>query len=129
MSENHPKRSRVRNRQANTPEPGEVRTIRLSLGLSRPQAAAMVHATTHGWEDWEDGDRPMHPATWELFRLKVRALMTQERIEALIDKVSPPRPFVRILADGTLLLCAPNGKQAASMPMPEDFKVAIRAMR
>ncbi len=30
----------------------------------------MVHSTCRVWQQWEAGDRKMHPAFWELFRIK-----------------------------------------------------------
>jgi DNA-binding transcriptional regulator YiaG len=52
------------------PTPTEIRTARMLLGLSQAQAALMVHSTCRAWQQWEAGDRKMHPAFWELFRIK-----------------------------------------------------------
>lgn len=36
-------------------------------------SATLVHTTCRVWQQWEAGDRRMHPAFWELFRIKSRA--------------------------------------------------------
>jgi len=30
----------------------------------------LVHVALRTWQQWEAGDRRMHPAFWELFRIK-----------------------------------------------------------
>ena len=65
---NHPNRKR----NAETPTPDEVREFRRTRELSAAQAAALVHVTANAWQKWEAGDRPMHPAFWELARMKHR---------------------------------------------------------
>jgi len=56
------------------PTPAEVRAARESAGLTQAQAAALVHATTRNWQQWEQASgsnvRRMHPGLLELFRLK-----------------------------------------------------------
>lgn len=69
----HPNRSRRALEAARNPSPDEVRAAREAAGLTQTQAAQVVHVTLNGWQRWEAGDRPMHPAFWELFRLKLRA--------------------------------------------------------
>jgi DNA (cytosine-5)-methyltransferase 1 len=39
--------------------------------LTQTRAAELVHGSLRGWQQWEAGDRRMHPAFWELFLLKV----------------------------------------------------------
>ncbi len=63
------------------PDPAEVRAAReairahFGLGITAAQTwcAAQVHTTCRVWQQWEAGDRRMHPAFWELFRIKSRA--------------------------------------------------------
>ena len=38
------------------------------------QAAALVHTSPRAWLQWESGDRRMHPAFWELARIKADPL-------------------------------------------------------
>ena len=56
----------------NSPAPDELRHARESAGLTQSEAARMVHTTYRAWHQWETGDRQMHPAMWELFRIKAR---------------------------------------------------------
>ena len=60
------------------PTPEEIRAARQRAGLTQTQAAAMVYATLRTWQAWEGAEgsgssRKMHPAIWELWRLKVKA--------------------------------------------------------
>lgn len=50
--------------------PLEIVAARKVAGLTQAQAAALVHTTCRTWQQWEAGDRRMHPAFWELFRIK-----------------------------------------------------------
>lgn len=42
------------------------------IGITAGQdwCAEQVHTTRRVWQQWESGDRRMHPAFWELFRIK-----------------------------------------------------------
>lgn len=53
-----------------SPDKTEVRAAREAAGLTQAQAAAMIHCSLRAWIKWESGERPMHAAMWELFRLK-----------------------------------------------------------
>jgi DNA-binding transcriptional regulator YiaG len=55
---------------ANNPEPKQIRAAREAAGLSQTAAAALVCTTCRAWQQWEAGDRRMHPAFWELFKSK-----------------------------------------------------------
>lgn len=60
---------------ARNPKPAEVRAAREAAGLTQAQAAALVYASLRNWQQWEQGEgassaRRMHPAIWELFRMK-----------------------------------------------------------
>ena len=57
------------------PTPAQIRAARQEAGLTQTQAAAMVHTTCRVWQQWEAGDRKMHPAFWELWCIKVGANM------------------------------------------------------
>lgn len=52
------------------PTPADIRAARESAGLSQTAAGVLVHTTCRTWQQWEAGDRRMHPAFWELFRIK-----------------------------------------------------------
>ncbi len=66
---NHPNRGRAAG-PAGNPKPGDIRAARDAAGLTQTAASALVHTTCRTWQQWEAGDRRMHPAFWELFRLK-----------------------------------------------------------
>ena len=52
------------------PTPSEIRQAREAAGLTKTQAADLLHSSLRAWQMWEAGDRAMHAAFWELFRLK-----------------------------------------------------------
>ena len=54
-----------------TPEPSEIKKVRLRAGLTQEQAAELIYSTRRTWQSWECGVNPMHAALWELFKLKV----------------------------------------------------------
>lgn len=66
---NHPNRSRAKSLASN-PNPDEIIGMRINAGITQQQAAAIVHAGLRTWQQWEAGDRSMHPAYRELFLLK-----------------------------------------------------------
>lgn len=70
---NHPNRSKGPKGPAANPTPEAIRTAREAAGLSQTAAGALVHTTVRTWQQWEAGDRRMHPAFWELFRIKSSA--------------------------------------------------------
>ena len=53
------------------PAPEQVRAARESAGLTQTEAATLIHSTMRAWQEWEAGNRRMHPGLWELFRSKV----------------------------------------------------------
>ncbi len=54
------------------PTPTEVRAAREAAGLTQPQAAEVVRGSMRAWQEWEAGNRRMHPGLWELFTLKLK---------------------------------------------------------
>lgn len=72
---NHPNRSRKADRPGSTPTPAQIRASRESLQLTQADAAEIVHSGVRSWQQWEAevgtaDHRRMHPAFWELFRIK-----------------------------------------------------------
>ncbi len=61
-----------------SPIPEDIKSARESIqaakgiGITAAQdwCADQVHTTRRVWQQWEAGDRGMHPAFWELFRIK-----------------------------------------------------------
>lgn len=63
---NHPNRSR--GASGYVPTPDEVKAARGDL--TQTEAASMIHTTGVRWSNYETGDSRMHPAAWELFKIK-----------------------------------------------------------
>ncbi|OHE80703.1 MAG: hypothetical protein A2X76_01500 [Lysobacterales bacterium GWF1_69_6] len=66
---NHPNRGRRLSLAAN-PTPEAVRQARERAKLTEADAAQLVYATDRVWQQWETGERRMHPGLFELFQLK-----------------------------------------------------------
>ena len=62
-----------------SPTPEVVRDARSRAGLTQTQAAALLHTTCRVWQQWEAGDRSMHPAFWELFCIKAKSMLSDSR--------------------------------------------------
>lgn len=45
----------------------QVRAARERTGLTQAEAAALIYCSASGWQQWELGQRRMHPAFFELF--------------------------------------------------------------
>jgi len=43
---------------------------RMDAGLTQTEAAILIYCSLGAWQKWEQGDRTMHPAFWELFLIK-----------------------------------------------------------
>lgn len=69
---NHPNRVRGESPER-SPTVEEIRAAREAAGLTQTAAGALVHTTCRTWQQWEAGDRRMHPAFFELFSIKVSA--------------------------------------------------------
>ena len=70
---NHPNRGA--GHPARNPTAAEVRAAREAAGLTQAQASSLVYASLRNWQQWEQSEgassaRRMHPAIWELFRMK-----------------------------------------------------------
>ncbi len=42
----------------------------MNITAAQDWCAAQVHTSRRAWQQWETGDRRMHPAFWELFAIK-----------------------------------------------------------
>lgn len=69
---NHPNRNATS--ASRSPTGREVRTARLALNLRPDQAGELVHERASRWLAFENDEARMHPATWELFKLKTGAV-------------------------------------------------------
>ena len=55
------------------PTPEKIKATRVRKKLSQSDAADLVHSALRTWQQWEAGDRKMHPGLWELFCIKTAA--------------------------------------------------------
>lgn len=76
---NHPNRSRRGNPAAN-PKPDEIKAAREAASLTQTEAAQLVYTSLRAWQQWEYGERRMHPAFWELFNLKKSACNVHSKV-------------------------------------------------
>lgn len=58
------------------PAPAEIKARRKACKLSQTAAGALVYSALRTWQQWEAGDREMHPGLWELFLIKSRQTKT-----------------------------------------------------
>ena len=65
------------------PEPDDIRAARTAAGLTQTEAGDVVHASLRTWQQWEAGDRKMHPGLFELFKLKTER---EEREQPASDR-------------------------------------------
>lgn len=56
------------------PRSVEIRAARDAVGFTVREAARLIYCPDGAWKDWETGASRMHPAFWELFRMKTRLL-------------------------------------------------------
>ena len=68
-SNNHPNRGPKG--PASNPTPSDVVAARKEAGLTQTEAACLIYATRRAWQEWEAGNRRMHPGLWELFNIKL----------------------------------------------------------
>ena len=54
------------------PTPKEIKQARKDSGLTQSKASELVYCGLRAWQQWEAGDRKMHPAMWELFKIKTK---------------------------------------------------------
>jgi putative transcriptional regulator len=66
------------------PAPAAIRAARDDAGLTQTQAAGLVHGTLRAWQEWEAGNRRMHPGLWELYRIKLALIGS---LRSRIDRV------------------------------------------
>jgi DNA (cytosine-5)-methyltransferase 1 len=54
-----------------SPTSQQIRKARERAGLSRKDAADLIYKSVRTWEKWENGERTMDPAFWELWQRKL----------------------------------------------------------
>jgi putative transcriptional regulator len=66
-----PPKSDMPNHPNSNPTKEHVRAAREAAGLTQTAAARLIYSTMRAWQEWEAGNRRMHPGLWELFTLKL----------------------------------------------------------
>lgn len=56
-----------------SPTAAQIKAARKHAGLTGAEAAGLVHSSDRSWRKWENGERKMHAAFWELFQIKAAA--------------------------------------------------------
>lgn len=67
---NHPNRSKRSPSSGRNPAPAEILAARDRAQLTQTQAAEKIGGTLRAWQDYEGGQRRMHPGLFELFLIK-----------------------------------------------------------
>lgn len=70
--------NRGRKGPAANPKPDQIKSLRHKRGLTQKEAAELIFSSWRSWQDWENGARRMHPAFWQLFRLRVADMDLKE---------------------------------------------------
>ena len=86
---NHPNRGNDPDRPGRTPRPEEILAARQALNLTQTAAARMIYVSLRAWQQWESGERKLHPAFWELFRRKTRREANKAAQEASGEAEAP----------------------------------------
>lgn len=76
----HPNRSKRPDAAGSNPTPDEVAEARLAVRMTQTEAAALIYCTLRAWQDWESGARRMHPASWDLWRMRAAEPDEVERV-------------------------------------------------
>lgn len=77
---NHPNRGPKG--PASNPAPETIRAAREAARMTQTEAALLVHASLRAWQQWEAGDRRMHPGLWSLFR--IRSMRVEDAASAFV---------------------------------------------
>ncbi len=62
------------------PTPDEIKAARTAAGLTQHQAAEKIFSDSYrSWQDYERGQRRMHPAIWWCFLERTKRLRAKSR--------------------------------------------------
>lgn len=62
---------------------------RKALDITQSQAADVIHVSKRTWQQWEMGQRKMHPAFWELFKIKMNYSSEMMEMKKIFTKYTP----------------------------------------
>lgn len=74
MNNNHVNRRKEGRKES--PSPGEIRELINESGLTVEQFSGLVYCSWRSGHDWLSGKTRMHPAFWELAKIKLNKLST-----------------------------------------------------
>lgn len=60
------------------PTADDIKDARRKAGITQTVAANLLHTTCRVWQQWEAGDRKMHPAFYDLFLRRSKELKIGE---------------------------------------------------
>lgn len=89
---NRPNRPLRRKAQGANPKPAEIAQLRDEMELTQAEAGEILYASERTWQDWERGERRMHPAMWEYLNL-LWAFREVEAAREVWVKGGDPRPI------------------------------------
>lgn len=64
----------------------DIVKLRKSLNFTQAEAGDVVHVSQRTWQQWELGQRKMHPAFWELFQIKTNFKSKAEPMQEIHKK-------------------------------------------
>lgn len=107
------------------PSPADIRSARLSLGLTQAQAGQVIGASRRAWQEWEAGRRNMPNAKWELFQIKTKGECNMYKCELINDGVVIERFFrngksEQDVKEALEMFQWPNGEWVISREEKED---------
>lgn len=65
-----------------------LKKLRESRGLTQNAAAGLVHSSLRAWQQWESGERKIHPAIAELFLIKIENLVQKKDMSLIKPTIS-----------------------------------------
>lgn len=63
-----------------------ISSARKALSITQKEAANIVHVSQRTWQQWELGERKMHPAFWELFSIKTNYQPESFKMKKIYDQ-------------------------------------------
>lgn len=74
----------LKHKQKN-PTPSMIAKAREKAGITQKRAGVVLHTTERTFQQWEYGERKMHPAFWELFLIKTNQLELLETADVGVE--------------------------------------------
>lgn len=71
MNNNHPNRNKHKKERKESPSSEEIRELISQADLTVEQFAGLIYCSWRSAHDWLSGKTRMHPAFWELAKIKL----------------------------------------------------------